>query len=150
MYKILGGDGKEYGPISADVLRQWITEGRANAQSQVQVVGSNAWVSLGQVAEFAPLFNAPLASGAPSAFNPVGTSPDQARQQVNGPAIGLIITAAIGALWQLFSIVLNILGTGVGMMGANQGQQNMPAWAHAMQGGVGIVFGVIGLIIAVR
>jgi hypothetical protein len=149
MYKILGGDGKEYGPISADVLRQWITEGRANAQSQVQVVGSSAWVSLGQVAEFAPLFNAPLSGGAPSTFSTGVANSDQAQQQVNGPAIGLMIMAGIGVLWQLFSIVLNILGTGVGMMGANQGQQEMPAWAHAMQGGVGIVFGVIGLIVAV-
>ena len=31
MYKILGGDGKEYGPVLADTLRQWVREGRANA-----------------------------------------------------------------------------------------------------------------------
>ena len=27
MYKIIGADGKEYGPISLEVLRQWIAEG---------------------------------------------------------------------------------------------------------------------------
>jgi hypothetical protein len=27
-YKIIGGDQKQYGPISADELRQWIAEGR--------------------------------------------------------------------------------------------------------------------------
>ena len=53
MYKILGGDGKEYGPISAATLRQWISEGRANAQTQVQAEGSTAWVALGQIPEFA-------------------------------------------------------------------------------------------------
>jgi len=27
MYKIIGADGREYGPITADQLRQWIREG---------------------------------------------------------------------------------------------------------------------------
>ena len=31
-YTIIGGDTKEYGPISADDVRQWISEGRLNAQ----------------------------------------------------------------------------------------------------------------------
>ena len=48
MYKILGGDGKEYGPISADTLRQWVSEGRANAQTQVQVEGGTGWTALGE------------------------------------------------------------------------------------------------------
>ena len=30
MYRILGADGKQYGPISADVLRQWIAQGRGH------------------------------------------------------------------------------------------------------------------------
>ena len=60
MYKILGGDGKEYGPISADTLRQWIAEGRANSQTQVQAEGTSAWVALGTVPEFAALFRNPL------------------------------------------------------------------------------------------
>lgn len=57
MYKIVGGDGNEYGPISADGLRQWIREGRANVHSQVLPEGGTAWVALGQVAEFSALFN---------------------------------------------------------------------------------------------
>ena len=32
-YTIIGGDGKQYGPISGDDLRKWISEGRLNAQS---------------------------------------------------------------------------------------------------------------------
>jgi len=59
MYKILGGDGKEYGPVSAESLRQWIQEGRANAQSQVQPEGSADWVALAQLPEFADLQSAP-------------------------------------------------------------------------------------------
>jgi len=58
MYKIIGADGKEYGPVSAAQLRQWVQEGRANAQTQVQVEGSTAWSPLGTLPEFAEVFAA--------------------------------------------------------------------------------------------
>ncbi len=53
MYKIIGGDQKEYGPVSADDLRQWIHEGRLSAQSLVQSAGSTEWKPLGAFSEFA-------------------------------------------------------------------------------------------------
>jgi uncharacterized membrane protein len=53
MYKIIGGDGKEYGPISAEQVRQWIAEGRANAQTPVQAAGSTEWKPLSSFPEFA-------------------------------------------------------------------------------------------------
>ena len=52
MFNIIGADGKQYGPVSADQLRQWIREGRANANSQVQPVGDSEWKPLGSLAEF--------------------------------------------------------------------------------------------------
>jgi hypothetical protein len=152
MYKILGGDGKEYGPISADTVRQWVNEGRANAETQVQPEGAG-WIALGQLPEFAALFAAPaiptIPAGAPSAF-PAGAAPSgQAAQMVSGPAIGLMVTAGLGALAQLLSMVINILGAGAGMMGAAHDQQAAPAWANAMSGGLGVVFNVVGLIMSV-
>ncbi len=147
MYKILGGDGKEYGPIPADTLRQWVNEGRANAQTQVQAEGGAGWTALGQLAEFAPLFSAPPApSGAPSAF-PAGVAPSgQASQMVSGPAIGLIVTAALGALAQLASIGMNVFGMS---MSQNMGQQQEAAWVHMFSGGIGIFFSIIGIIMSV-
>jgi hypothetical protein len=56
MYKIVGADGREYGPVSAAQLRQWIAEGRANSQTKVQTDGSPEWVLLGILAEFADAF----------------------------------------------------------------------------------------------
>lgn len=52
MYKIRGGDGKEYGPVSADVVRQWIAEGRANERTLVLPDGHVSWVQLGTLGEF--------------------------------------------------------------------------------------------------
>jgi hypothetical protein len=52
-YKIIGGDGQQYGPVTADELRQWIAEGRLNAQSLVQFEGASKWKPLGGFSEFA-------------------------------------------------------------------------------------------------
>jgi hypothetical protein len=54
MYKIIGADGREYGPVTIEQLRQWIAEGRANAQTQVLAEGSSEWKRLFDFPEFAP------------------------------------------------------------------------------------------------
>ncbi|MEY4386690.1 MAG: hypothetical protein RLY20_1973 [Verrucomicrobiota bacterium] len=141
MYKILGGDGKEYGPISAETLRQWIAEGRANAQTQVLPEGAAAWQALGTIPEFAGSFGAPIgmtAGAIPSA---------DASQMVAGPAVGLIVTAALGLLGQIAGIVMNLIGTGAGMAGARGAGE--PAWANMMSGGIGVFAGIIGIIMSV-
>src|SRR5438045_290936 len=66
MYKIIGADGKEYGPISAEQLRQWVAEGRANAQTQVLPEGQMEWKTIAEVPELAP-----LVSPYPTAATPV-------------------------------------------------------------------------------
>ncbi len=53
MYKVIGADGKEYGPVSADQIRQWIAERRLIAQSKVQAEGSAEWRALAEFPEFA-------------------------------------------------------------------------------------------------
>lgn len=71
MYFIIGGDGKQYGPVSAEDLRKWIAEGRLNAQSQAAAEGGAEWQPLSAFPEFADLFAAPAAApGAPPAFSP--------------------------------------------------------------------------------
>jgi len=58
-YKIIGGDGKEYGPISFDQVQNWIREGRANAQTMIKTDTSSKWVPLGQCPEFSSLTEDP-------------------------------------------------------------------------------------------
>jgi len=43
MYTIIGGDGKEYGPVSAEQVRSWIAGGRANLETKVKEVGGDTW-----------------------------------------------------------------------------------------------------------
>jgi hypothetical protein len=58
MYRVLGADGKEYGPVRAEVLREWITEGRANAQTRVRPESGGDWETLASMPEFEELFAA--------------------------------------------------------------------------------------------
>jgi len=52
MYKIIGADQKEYGPLAADQIRQWIGEGRLNGQTKAQAEGSGEWKTLSDYSEF--------------------------------------------------------------------------------------------------
>lgn len=73
MYKILGADQKEYGPVTADQLRQWITEGRANSQTMVQGPDSTEWKPLGSFPEFASIVPAAPAAPVGAASTYAGT-----------------------------------------------------------------------------
>jgi hypothetical protein len=63
MYKIIGADQKEYGPITAEQMRQWIMEGRVNARTLVWSDTSNNWKPLAVYPEFSTSVP-PLPSGA--------------------------------------------------------------------------------------
>ncbi len=56
MYIIIGGDGKEYGPISTNDLRKWISEDRLNAQSLVKAESDAEFRALATFPEFADAF----------------------------------------------------------------------------------------------
>lgn len=143
MYKIIGADGKEYGPIPADVVRQRVAEGRADAQTRILAEGSTEWRPLAAFPEFAA-----LPPGNPPPI-PAGLPPGPpAQNQVNGPAIALIITAILGILTQAGLMVWNIVG--LPFMLAQQNGQFPPGFAM-LSGTMGAVLGgftiLIGLVI---
>jgi len=53
MYKILGSDGNEYGPISAEKIKQWIQENRVEQKTPVMPGSAKDWIFLGSLPEFA-------------------------------------------------------------------------------------------------
>ena len=151
MYKIIGADQKEYGPVSIEQMRQWITEGRINAQTQAQAVGDTTWKSVSMFPEFAASFQAsppplsPMGGAIPGAD--VGA---RAAQEVSGPAIGLMITAALGVLAALAGIAY-ILSGGMSMNTFNAGGQNpdamrMMRMIQSSTGPMGIVVRIIGIL----
>lgn len=56
MYKIIGTDGRQYGPVTGEQIRRWLTENRVNAQTLVQAEGLTEWKPLISFSEFASEF----------------------------------------------------------------------------------------------
>jgi uncharacterized membrane protein len=51
MYKIIGADQNEYGPVSAEQILEWMDEGRVNGETLVQAEGSADWRPLSSYPE---------------------------------------------------------------------------------------------------
>ncbi|MEO5959846.1 MAG: RDD family protein [Opitutaceae bacterium] len=52
MFTIIGGDGQEYGPVSAAQIRTWIAAGRASLDTKAKALGSEEWRRLADYPEF--------------------------------------------------------------------------------------------------
>ena len=95
--------------MAADQLRQWITQGRANAATRVRAEPGGEWTTLGQLPEFAaalqqppPLSAASVAPGAP------GTPP---------PTSGLAIASLVlGILGLCIPVVSSLTGLILGIV----------------------------------
>jgi hypothetical protein len=151
-YKVIGGDLKQYGPVSEEDLRKWIADGRLNAQSLVQVHGDIEWKQLSSFPEFADaLAGKPATLSAPQPFAAPDTGVvaerEAALKLVKGPAIALIITAGLGLAYYAFSGIFTLV-TG-GAMFHQEMPPNIPpqveAFIKEMQGPLA---GVISLVAA--
>lgn len=152
MYRIIGADGNQYGPISTDQLRQWIAEGRANAQTKVLAEGTTEWKTLSEFPEF--FGSAPGPTGAPQTsappsfptIQPLGAYPTSAAaDQVNGPAIGLIVTGALNIVLAVARGLMSILGFGMNML-QNTGNAEAEKMIGSLMGTFGIAAAVIGIL----
>jgi hypothetical protein len=105
MYKIIGSDGQQYGPITAEQLRQWLTEGRVNTQTQVQPDGVTDWKPLSSLPEFTSPTPPPLNLLVPPASAPA------APVKTSGLAITSLVLGCLGTIsCGLTAIVGFILG----------------------------------------
>jgi hypothetical protein len=114
MYKIIGSDGGEYGPVAAGQLRQWIAEGRANAQTPTLAPGAPEWKPLGVLPEFAGNFTPPMP---PPIRPPIpGTSMAGQMPKTNSFATaGLIfgilsVTCCCGCPFNILGLVFSLIG----------------------------------------
>lgn len=124
MFKIIGADGREYGPVTGDQLRQWIREGRANAQSRVQPEGAADWITLGELPEFEDVLgrkpeNIPPV-GAYSALPPDVTDRDYELD------IGACVSGGADLLKNNFGIVFGVAAIYLLIQGAISGLGSIP------------------------
>jgi hypothetical protein len=58
-YTVIGQDGKPYGPVDADQIRQWMAQGRVANSTPVFVAGASEWTRLDRLPEFFPAVATP-------------------------------------------------------------------------------------------
>jgi prepilin-type processing-associated H-X9-DG protein len=109
MFKLLGADQKEYGPVTADQIRQWIAQGRANGQTRAQAAESTDWKPLAEFPEFADALRAAASpAGQPP---PTPGSPQPPPPKTSGLAITSLVLGCLGLLTcGITSLVGLILG----------------------------------------
>ena len=109
MYKIIGGDQKEYGLVTADDLRRWIAEGRLTGQSLVKVEGSSEWKALSAFPEFTEALRAqagPAALAGPT-VPPASTSAWSAEVLAGQPEVQ--IGRCLAQSWALLTSNFGVL-----------------------------------------
>src|SRR6185436_18224594 len=95
MYKIIGADQRTYGPVSADTIREWIANRRANATTQVQAEGSADWKPLSEFPEFR---DALAGAGPPPPAAPRTEMPSAPASppQTSGMAVASLVCGVLG------------------------------------------------------
>jgi len=127
MYKIIGADQTEYGPVPAAELRRWVAEGRADAQTLVWAEGMPAWCLLSALPEFA----AALPASAPASSRPV----------TNGLAVAGFILSLLGFFCFVIGLPFSLIGLLFSLIGLLQ------IGRDERQGGRGIA--IAGVIISI-
>jgi TM2 domain-containing membrane protein YozV len=103
MYKIIGVDGKEYGPISPDQLRDWLRQGRVGQQTPVRPESGGDWRPLSSYPEFN--FAPGVATLAPPTLS------DRASKKIPAGVCGIVV----GALG-IHKFILGYTGAGLIML----------------------------------
>jgi hypothetical protein len=140
MYRIIGGDGKEYGPVGADEVRRWIAERRLHPTSLVKVEGTNEWKPVSSALEFADALAALNPSSAPIATSAI---PAVTQQSNSMATFGLVLSC--------FSLVccgcgpVAILGIVFSIIGLSQANRDQMQTGRALAI-AGIVIGIIALL----
>ena len=147
MYRIIGADGREYGPISDVQVRQWIAEGRANALTKALVEGSSEWKALCDIPEFSGIFTAAAASApAPAAAPQVPTistgdpAADAIGREILERDYTLDIGACISRAWELVKGRFWLtVGAAAEMVGLSYRQTRRVWRRYQAQGDAGLV-----------
>src|ERR1700722_37373 len=111
MYKIIGADQKEYGPVSADQLRQWITEGRVNGQTKVQAADATEWKAMADIPEFFGVLpkTQPATHTTPTTIHPLPAQPGNSQMAIWSMISGLCSLLCCCGFWAVAPLAI-VLG----------------------------------------
>ena len=106
-YTIIGGDKKEYGPVTSEEIRQWVAEGRLDGNSQARSENDTEWRTLSTFPEFSSLFQS--RPQFPPPLNPLRkTVSVDAGSEVKGPAISLIVIGSLSVIFALYNVLIDL------------------------------------------
>ena len=113
MYKFIGADGQQYGPVNLEQIRRWLAENRLRADTLVQAEGSPDWKPLNSFAELAAdLKAAPPTIAPPTAPPPWVPAPNpRASNKIPAGICGIVLGS-----FGVHKFILGYTGTGILML----------------------------------
>src|SRR6266487_1686291 len=108
MYRIIGADGREYGPIDLAQLRQWVTDGRINALSKVRPEGATEWKTAREIPEIQALLAAQAGQASNVSPPPVQPPPFQGEEKglaISSLVLGILSLVCFGILAGIPAII---------------------------------------------
>ena len=145
MYKIVGGDQREYGPISSDQIREWIAQGRASGQTLASFEGS-AWKPLSTFPEFVDA----LRVASPPPISQPGTPGGPGIPGVSYPGAKSNTLSIVGLICTVLMCCppLPLVGLVLCAIGLSQIQKNPDAYTTSkVVPIVGIVVGLLSIVL---
>ena len=145
MYHIIGGDQKEYGPVSADEVRTWIRERRLNASSLVRGEGATDWKPLSLFPEFSAML-ASMATPVATASPVFVQAPRNNSMAVAGLTCGVIawLTACC-----CYGIPFNILGAVFSSIALNQLRRDREGQGGRTMAIAGLVLSIVQIVMII-
>lgn len=137
MYRIIGGDQKEYGPVSVEEVRRWIAEGRLHAHSLVRAEGAVDWRPLSSFPELV-LFLTPAAAAIPAGTVPIPV------QQTNTMAVLGLVCSCFALVCCCGCAPVGVLGIVFSAIGWSQANRD-PAQSGKGIAVAGVIVGILSL-----
>jgi hypothetical protein len=109
IYKIIGDDGQEYGPVTGEQIRAWIAGGRVESRTPVFVDGAKDWNFVGLLPEFTNCF---ATSAKPPTIAPPTRGPATAGRMAKTNSY-----AQAGMVFGVLSLVCCCCGFPFGILG---------------------------------
>jgi hypothetical protein len=140
-YRIVGQDGKPYGPVTAETIREWLAQGRVDSRTPIHVEGAAEWTFVGLL----PEFSTKAAPVTPAALRPDFIP----AQKTNGFATAGFICGLLSCIGfcccacvpvSLLGIIFSIIA----MVQIKSSPEPQNGWGLAL---AGLICSVVGLIV---
>lgn len=110
MYKIIGADGQQYGPVNLEQMQRWMAENRVRPETLVQAEGSTDWKPLSSFPELVAESKVPPSFTPPVAPPPTVSNP-RASNKIPAGICGIILGG-----FGIHKFILGYTGAGVIML----------------------------------